>query len=156
MQTAWLPAGAAELSGLHVLISLRSAEALTVVVAVAVSSLVFGSNWSEETVTLFVMRPVLLEATLARIVKETLAPLARLPKLHPVVIVPEVQTAELDTNVTPAGNVSVTLTFVALEGPLLVTLIEYVIWLPAVTVAGPVLLMDKSAGLQVGKRTAPT
>ena len=62
--------------------------------------------------------------TFTRIVNETLAPLARFPILHPVVTVPEMQTAEVDTNVTPAGKVSFTMTFVAVEGPLLITKIE--------------------------------
>ena len=52
---------------------------------------------------------------------ETLAPSARFPILQPVVIVPEIHVAEVDTNVTPAGRMSVTITFVAFDGPLFCT-----------------------------------
>src|SRR5437588_300754 len=50
-----------------------------------------------------------------------------------------------DTKVSPAGNVSVRDTVWASLGPLLVTEIVYVILVPAVAVAGPVLVTPRSA-----------
>ena len=50
-----------------------------------------------------------------------------------------------ETNVTPAGRVSVTTTAVAPFGPLLEAVTVYVIGVVAVAVAGAVLVMDMSA-----------
>src|ERR1700690_982246 len=49
------------------------------------------------------------------------------------------------TNVTPNGNVSVTVTLLALEGPKFVTEIVYTRLLDANTLAGPVLPIPTSA-----------
>src|SRR5215831_20453520 len=49
------------------------------------------------------------------------------------------------TNVTPAGSVSLTTTFAALDGPLFVTVRVYVRLVPAVTRSGPSLMMATSA-----------
>src|SRR5579863_1359143 len=63
-QYALVPAWAVEVgSGLHTLVIDRSADAVTVVLAVAVLSAGFGSNWSEDTVTVLVIIPVVLEDT---------------------------------------------------------------------------------------------
>jgi hypothetical protein len=64
-----------------------------------------------------------LAGTRIWIVNETDAPFAKLPILHPVCTVPEVQTADVERKVTPAGRVSVTITLVALSVPLFVTVI---------------------------------
>ena len=56
----------------------------------------------------------------------TLAPLARVPRLHVTVVAP-LQLPVLgmaDIKVTLPGNVSVTVTFLAEPGPLFVTVIE--------------------------------
>ena len=81
-------------------------------------------------------------------VNEMLAPFAMFPMLqvrgapvHGIVLV---------KNVVPAGSVSVTTTLVALDGPLLVTLREYVSCAPATTELGAVFVMARSAGLHVG------
>ncbi len=50
-----------------------------------------------------------------------------------------------DTNVTPAGRVSATLTLLASDGPRLLTLRLYEIVPAALTAAGPVLTTDRSA-----------
>jgi len=50
-----------------------------------------------------------------------------------------------DTNVTPAGNVSVTDRFAASDGPLSTTTSEYDTDDPATTVAGPLLVIARSA-----------
>ena len=52
---------------------------------------------------------------------------------------------DADTNVTPAGSVSVTVRFAASDGPLLTTASEYVTVPPATTVGGPVLVIARSA-----------
>ena len=49
-----------------------------------------------------------------------------------------------DTNVAPAGSVSTTLTEVAVDGPLFVTFMVYVIVVPATDEVGPVLLIATS------------
>jgi len=51
----------------------------------------------------------------------------------------------METNVAPAGTVSVSDTFCASLGPLLVKVIVYVTLVPAVATAGPVLLTARSA-----------
>src|SRR3989442_15271984 len=55
-------------------------------------------------------------------------PVARLPKLHVRVVVPEHEPCVglAETNVTPAGRGSVKIAFVAGDGPMLVTTILYV------------------------------
>jgi hypothetical protein len=60
-----------------------------------------------------------------------------LVQVHPVPVA--------DTNVTPAGSVSATDRFAASDGPLFTTTREYETLLPATTVAGPVLVIARSA-----------
>src|SRR5437762_208067 len=69
----------------------------------------------------------------------------------PDVIVPRLQGVKVaqppagGTKVKPAGVGSLSETPLASDGPLLVTLMLYVIVFPAVVVAGPDLVTDKSA-----------
>jgi hypothetical protein len=106
---------------------------------------------------MFVALAPRLESKLAEIltvmVSEVLAPFAKFPMVH---VPPAVHGIELVKNVVPPGSVSVTTTLVASEGPLLVTLREYVSCPPATAEPGAVFVMARSAGLHVGKRTAPT
>src|SRR6266853_4143505 len=94
-----------------------------------------------------------LAETFTVMVNGVLAPFARLPMVH---VPPAVHGIELVKNVVPPGSISVTTTLVALEGPWLVTLREYVSSPPAATEPGAVFVMARSAALHVGKRTAPT
>ena len=127
-----------------VLVIDRSAEAVTLVVAVAVLSVLVGSGSLALTVAVFVMLPC-VTGTVTVIVKVALAPDASVPALQ--VTVPEalVQPLEAETNVTPAGRVSVTTTPVAGLGPLLLAVTVYVMVLPATAEAGPVFVIDRSA-----------
>ncbi len=86
------------------------------------------------TVAVFVMFVALaprleskLAETLTVMVNEALAPFARFAMVH---VPPAVHGIELAKNVVPPGSASVTTTLVASEGPLLVTLREYVSCLP--------------------------
>jgi hypothetical protein len=158
-QKAAVPACAGA-SGLHVFVSAMSADSVTNVLAEAVLLLKWGSNWWALTVAVFAMFVALaprLESKLAEtitvMVNEMLAPFARFPMVH---VTPAVQEIELVKNVVPPGSVSVTTTSVASEGPLLVTVSEYVSCPPANTEPGVVFVMARSAGLHVGKPTAPT
>ena len=93
---------------------------------VAEAVLLVGSESASVPVTVaeFVNCPA--EEGVTTIVTIALPPAARLPRLQFTVAVPLqlpcVVVAE--TNVTPAGNVSVTLTFVATAGPLLVAMMR--------------------------------
>src|SRR5216684_984859 len=147
-------------SGLHVFVNAISADSVTSVPTVAVLLLKRGSNWWALTVAVFVMFVALaprleskLAETLTVIVNEMLAPFARFPMVH---VTPAVHGIELVKNVVPPGSASVTTTLVASEGPLLVTVKEYVSSPPATTEPGAVFMMARSAGLHVGKSTAPT
>jgi hypothetical protein len=60
-----------------------------------------------------------------------------------------VQPPVLETKVRFAGVVSATETPVAVLGPLLVTVTVYVMLLPAVAVAAPVLVIERSAAAPV-------
>src|SRR5205807_2369298 len=106
-------------SGVSVLAITRSAAGLTVVLAVAVLLSGFGSASVPLTLAVLVSVPAAVGWT--TIVTVALAPLARFPRLHVTVLVPEQLPwpAEADTKVTPLGSVSLTVTPVAPEGPLL-------------------------------------
>src|SRR5438105_2899154 len=103
-----------------VLVTPRSAEASTEVVADAVLLAGFGSGSLPLTVAGFVMLPAVVGAV-ALIVTEALAPLASEPTDQ--VTVPDalaiLEVAE--TKVAPAGRVSVTVEPVLASGPLLAT-----------------------------------
>src|SRR5258707_12008668 len=55
------------------------------------------------------------------------------------------QAPATETSVVPAGVGSLSWTFAAGDGPLLMTLIAYVIWLPAVSSCGPTFVKLRSA-----------
>src|SRR5437660_9496 len=97
--------------------------ALTVVAAVAVLLAALVSVSVEVTAAVLVMLPVVVGAR-TMMVTVALAPLLMAPRL-PVTVVPAVVTVPwlgvAETNVTPAGNVSVSVTLVALPGPALAT-----------------------------------
>src|SRR5437016_536795 len=103
-----------------VLVTPRSAEAITEVVADAVLLAGFGSASLPLTVAVLVMLPPAAGAV-ALIVTEAVAPLASEPTAQ--VTVPEalVQPGLAETKVTPAGRVSVTVEPVLASGPLLAT-----------------------------------
>jgi hypothetical protein len=135
-------------SGESALVTDRSAEAVTVVVAVALLLPAFGSF--SVAVTLAVLVSVPLEAgAVTTIVTVALDPLAIDPRLHVTVPalwlqVPWVGVA--DTNTTPLGRVSVKLTPVAVLGPALLTLTVYVRLPAAATGSGEsALVTDRSA-----------
>ena len=106
------------------MVTARSAEAVTVVSAVSVLLAVFGSAVVEVIVAVFVKDAACAGAvtTMVKVVDEPEAQLARvqvtevLPAL--LQVHPPLDALTL-TNVTPAGRVSVTETFTAVEGPLL-------------------------------------
>jgi hypothetical protein len=111
-------------SGLSALVTETSAEAVTVVVALALLFALLGSAWVAVTVALLVMTPPETGAVTA-IVTVALDPLARPPRLHVTVPALWLQVpwvAVADTNVTPLGRVSVRVTPVAPLGPALLTL----------------------------------
>ena len=98
----------------------------TVVVVVAVLLLVLGSLVAAATVAVFVMLPDVLGAV-TTISTVAVTPLGKMPRLHVTVLVPE-QVPELgvaETNVTPAGSTSVSVTPLVVAGmagvPLFVT-----------------------------------
>src|SRR5436190_19169053 len=103
----------------------------TSTVAVALLLLVFVSGLLPATVRVFVCRPTVLGVVTRVIVTDAPAAIGPMVQLRiaPPVQVPWVVVA--DTNVLPAGIGSDTTTPVASLGPLLVTTIVQVIWLPA-------------------------
>ena len=95
----------------------------TVVDAVLLLLPVLGSVTPLVTLAVLLMVPVTVGVTIIVTFAET--PLPNVPRLQVTVLVP-LQLPWLgvaDTNVTPAGKVSVTVTPVALFGPLFVTVI---------------------------------
>src|SRR5882762_4827851 len=126
----------------------RSADgaALTVVTCVAELSLRFGSSSFAATLAVLLMPPVCVGVTTSVTVAEL--PFARDPSAQLIVLVP-VQLLWLgvtETNVSPAGSVSLTLTPVAALGPLFVTVIVYVRLPPTMTGSGEsALVMLRSA-----------
>ena len=89
---------------------------VTAVVAVAVLLAVSGSGTVDVTLTVFVSVPACVAVTTVVIV--ALEPFCIVPRLHVTVVVPEQLPCDVaaDTNVTPAGNTSVAVTFVAFNG----------------------------------------
>ena len=100
--------------------------AWTVVVAVALSFALAGSKVELETVAVFeIVEPRLAEGeTCTTIVTVAEAPVARLPRLQEIVVVPEQLPCEavVETSVVPEGIVSETVT------PWAVLPVELVLW----------------------------
>ena len=93
---------------------------VTVLVAVLFAG--FGSLTADETVAVFVTIPGVVDVfTTSAMVAAP--PFARVPRLLVTGPVPEQEPwlGVLETNVDPAGSVSTTVTPVAVDGPLLVT-----------------------------------
>src|SRR2546426_893686 len=108
-----------------VLVTDRSVErADTEVLADAELLAAFGSDSLPVTVAVLEMLPAVAGAV-ALMVNVELAPLARLPAAQVTVPALLVQPALADTKVTPVGRVSVTLTPVAVAGPLFVAVSVY-------------------------------
>ena len=98
----------------------RSAEVaagFTVVVAVAELFAELGSEVVDDTVAVFESGPAAVGVTTIAIVAE--APFARVPRMQVTIEVPEQEPTDgvADTNVTPAGSVSLTETPAAESGP---------------------------------------
>jgi hypothetical protein len=92
-------------------------------VVTAVTALLAVSRSVSFLVTLAVLLMVPATVGVTTIVTVALAPLARVPRVQVMVLVPLQLPwlADEETNVTPEGRVSVTATPVAVLGPLLVT-----------------------------------
>jgi hypothetical protein len=122
----------------------RSADALTVVLSLSLLLPGTGSFTLEDTLAVLVIVPPSLGAVAVMVISGA-GPTAKLARvqviprqLHPVPLAV--------APVTPAGSVSVTLTLVAVLGPLFVTVRVYVRFWPTTTGSGAsVLVMDKFA-----------
>src|SRR5437899_93332 len=130
------------------LVSARSATRCTIVGAVAMLFVALVSSPALVAVTVVVLTivPWVAGAMCAPILNVALAPGASAPTVHvttfgAVWLHPD----DAPANVVPAGSVSVTVPPLDVEGPLLVTVTVYVISVPAVAVAGPVLVIARSA-----------
>jgi hypothetical protein len=128
-----------------------SAEAATVVVAVALLLFEVGSEVAAETVAVFLRVP--LVEGLTTMSTPAVAPPGKIPRLQISVVVPEHDPTlgVADTSVAPAGRVSVTVTPLVVEGPdevpLLVTVKWYARVCPSRTGSGEsVFVIDRSAG----------
>jgi hypothetical protein len=121
-----------------------SATGVTVVMTGAVTLFVlFGSPVGELTLAVLVREPLAGAVTVTVIL--LIWPLANVPNVQlttPLVLTPP---PVAETKVTPRGNVSVTVTLLALDGPKFVTEIVYTRLLLAGTVAEPVLPIPTSA-----------
>ena len=123
----------------------RSADAATVVVAVALSSPGFPSADAEVAVAVFERTvPALTDGATATVNVNTELPTANDGFEHDTVpaaptagvVHDQPATAGKETNVDPAGSVSLHDAEVAASGPLFVTVIVYVKLVPAVTGSG--------------------
>jgi hypothetical protein len=127
----------------------RSADAVTVVLAVEVLFPGTGSAVADDTDAEFDNDPACAGAVTVTVITGALVPVASVGRVHVTETLPafvHVHPApDADTNVVPAGSVSVTDTAVASDGPLSVTVNAYATAPPATTVAGPVFSSDRSA-----------
>src|SRR5262249_6933048 len=127
----------------------RSAEAVTVVVAVAALFPGTGSEVVDATLAVLVSDAACAGAVTVTVMTGAAARVARAALVQVTDTLPVLEQAhpppDADTKVTPAGRVSVTVRFAASEGPLFVTVSWYATEEPATTVAGPVLAMPRSA-----------
>src|SRR5664279_1691035 len=127
----------------------RSAEAPKVVVAVEVLLAGTGSAVAGEIVAVLVRVPACAGAVTTTVMVGAVAPVTSAGRVQVTDTLPVlVQTQPVpvaETKVTPAGRVSPTDSVAASDGPLLLTTSEYVTVPPAVTLAGPVLTIARSA-----------
>src|SRR3954451_12240295 len=103
----------------------RSADAVTVVLAMAVLLAATGSAVVEDTLAVLVSAADCAGAVTTTVIAGALAPPASVGRVQVAETSPELLQVHplraAETNVTPAGRVSVTETFAASEGPLFVT-----------------------------------
>src|SRR5450631_2252401 len=127
----------------------RSAEAVTVVLAVEVLLAGVGSAVVELTLAVLDNVVAWAGAVTVTVIVGAVAPVASVGRVQVTETLPvlvQVQPVPVaETKVTPAGRVSVTDRLAASEGPLLLTTSEYAMALPATTFTGPVLTMARSA-----------
>ena len=99
----------------------RSADAVTPVVTELVLFAAFGSAVVEATDAVFVKLPACAGAVTVTVITGALAPVASNARVHVTDTFPAFEHTQpvpaADTNVTPAGRVSVTLRFTASDGP---------------------------------------
>ena len=132
-----------------VLVMARSAEAVTPVVTDEVLFAGTGSAVVADTDAVLVSEPAWAGAVTVSVIVGAVAPVTSVALVQVTETLPEFEQAHpvpaADTKVTPAGRVSVTVTFAASDGPLSTTTREYASEPAAVTVGGPVLVMARSA-----------
>ena len=127
----------------------RSADAVTPVVTDEELLATFGSAVVDATDAVFVSEPACAGAVTVTVITGAVAPVPRAARVQVTETLPVFEHTHpvpvADTNVTPAGNVSVTVRFAASDGPLLTTVSEYATEPPATTVGGPSLVIARSA-----------
>ena len=127
----------------------RSADAVTVVVATDVLLPGTGSAVVDATDAVLDSAAAWAGAVTTTVIVGADAPLTRAARVQVTETFPVFEQAQpapvAETNVTPAGKVSETVSEAASEGPLLSTSSEYETAAPATTVAGPVLVILRSA-----------
>jgi len=131
------------------LVIARSALAVTVVVAVEVLFAGTGSEVVDATEAVSEMLPAWFGAVTVTVITGAVVPVARAARVHVTDTFPVFEHAhpvpDADTNVTPAGKVSVTVRFAASDGPAFDTVNEYATDPAATTVAGPVFVIARLA-----------
>ena len=127
----------------------RSALAVTVVVTVEELLPGTGSAVVDATDAVFDSEPAWFGAVTVTVITGADAPVVRAARVQVTDTLPVFAHAQpvpvADTNVTPAGRVSVTDRFTASDGPAFATVSEYATDPPATTDAGPVFAIDRSA-----------
>jgi hypothetical protein len=127
----------------------RSADAVTVVEIVEVLFPGTGSAVVDATDAVFDKLPAWFGAVTVTVITGALDPAVRAARVHVTDTLPVFEHAhpvpDADTNATPAGNVSVTDTFAASDGPAFDTVNEYATDPAATTDAGPAFTIDRSA-----------
>ena len=107
------------------LVIATSADAVTVVTSEALLFAAFGSAVVDATDAVFDSDPAWFGAVTVTVITGAVAPVASAARVHVTDTFPTFEQAQpppvADTNVTPAGRVSVTVRFAASDGPLFVT-----------------------------------
>lgn len=88
------------------------------------TALLFDTGSDPLVVTLCVLLIVPAAVGFTTMLTSLFAPFARVPRLHVTVVPDSAQPDEAETNVTPEGKASVSTTFGAAAGPLLVTMLR--------------------------------